>query len=347
MSRPVPAPPVPAEDDRSFDTLLDWAVARATSTTPMFSDGWGDPALLDDLLERLDTFEHPRSIEIHWFDGRRTRRGLYRFRGWFPTPDMSLPLPGRSRPAYVELLLPGDAFEGELPPICIHLAGTGDATHLGRRMLAAPLAKSPGIGALILQNPLYGERKPRGQQGTALRRITDQFLMNAATLEEARSLVRWSREEGYRSVGLTGYSMGGYMAAMTAQTLPWRVAAIPCATGNTAVYPLVESPLSKTIDWEALEAELPSGVSARARAADIMEEFALDRHGTLDDTRAAIVVGGLRDAFIRPDTVARLHLHWEGSELRWMDAGHTTGWLGHADVVRDAIADAFERLERG
>jgi pimeloyl-ACP methyl ester carboxylesterase len=330
---------------RRVAEFADRGIALATSRPPMFSHGWGDRERIEHLLDHLDRYASPPSIEIRWFHHERTCLGLHYLRGYFPTPATSLSLPPQSRMAYVEMLLPSDALHGSHPPVCIHLAGTGDATYIGRRIIAHPLARRRNIGALILQNPYYGERQPPWQHGTKLQRVTDQFAMNIATLEETRSLVRWLHERGVARVGVTGYSMGGYIAALAAQSLSTRVAVIPCATGDRVVYPFVYSPLARILDWEALEGDLPRGRSARRYMRDLMSRFAISRHGTLRDSRRAIVLGARYDAFVLPDEVRRLHRHWPRSELRWMESGHTTGWLLHRGPIRDAIADAFEQLD--
>jgi pimeloyl-ACP methyl ester carboxylesterase len=324
---------------------LDRGIALAVSLPKMFGEGWGDPDVLTELLERTDTFGPPAPIDVHFRPGRRRIDGLHVFEGFFESPDMGLPLPPESRTAYFQLVLPRGAFNGQLPPVCIHLAGSGDATYTGRRILSAPLARSKGIGALILQNPYYGERKPADQYGTKLNRVTDQFLMNIATIEEARSLLRWLREDGYPYVGITGYSMGGYVSALTAQLTDFPIAAIPCAAGNTVIDPVVFSPLSRIYDWEQLQRELDEEMSARELMAEIMGRFAIDRHGDLKHPELAVLLGSIRDEFIPPGEVVALHNHWSGSELRWIDAGHTTGWALHGEEIRDAIATAFRRLQ--
>ena len=323
---------------------VDRGIALAVSRPKMFSEGWGDPDLLAELILRTESFGEPREIEVTWRPGRRRVDGLHLFEGFFGSPDTDLPLPPEARTAYFQLLLPKDAFRGELPPVCVHLAGSGDATYTARRVLSAPLARSGGIGALILQNPFYAERKPEGQFGTKLGKVTDQFLMNLATIEEARSLLRWLRRDGYEHVGVTGYSMGGYMAALTAQLVSFPVAAIPCATGDTAIEPLVHSPLSRICDWATLGAQLGEGDSPRDLMAELMGQFAISTHGELLHPEYAVIVGTRRDEFIAVRDVEKLHRHWPGSELRWIDAGHTTGWALHGEEMREAVADAFERL---
>lgn len=328
----------------SIPQLVDRGIAVANSLPKMFSGGWGAPSLLKKLIRRTNDFGEPLPIEVEWKSGKRNWRGLHIFEGSFASPALDLPLPEESREARFQLILPPDPFEGEFPPVAVHLAGTGDFTYLGRRAVAEPLIREEGIGALLLQNPFYGDRRPAGQIGTKLRHVTDQFLMNLATIEETRSLLRWLREDGYEHVGVTGYSMGGYMAALTAQLTPSPLAVVPCATGNTATDPIVYSPLSKLFDWKKLNMELPPGESAREHLATLMGNFAISRHGTLGPENPAIIVAGLQDEFIPVSEVETLHLHWSHSELRWIDAGHTTGWALHGDELRAALSDAFRRL---
>lgn len=324
---------------------VDRGVAFTVGLQKMYADGWGDPDILSFLIERTtDFFPEPAEIDIEWDAGRQRRDGLWLFEGRFESPDMSLPLPPESRTAYLQFLLPEDAFEGALPPVCVHLAGSGDASYLGRRMQATPLAREDGIGALILQNPFYGDRRPEGQFGTKLRRVTDQLTMNLATIEEARSLLGWLRDDGYRDVGLTGYSMGGYMAAMAAQMVSFPLAVVPCATANTAAPPMVHSPLSQLYDWEALGRELRVNQSPKRLMTRLMRRFSISAHGTLAHPEFAIIVGTLRDEFIPPSGVVQLHRHWPGSQLRWIDAGHTTGWALHGPELRSALRDAFRQL---
>lgn len=330
-----------------FDRWLDRFVASATSLPRFFREGWGPLDLLDALVERASAtaLGPPARIDLRWRPGRRRVDGTYLFRGWFESPDTALPLPPRTRTAHVELLLPRDAFEGRLPAVCLHLAGTGDSTYVGRRLMAAPLARRHGIGAMILQNPYYGERKPSGQCGAKLGRVVDQLLMNLATLAESRALLRWLREEGYAPVGVTGYSMGGYMAALTAQHVSFPLAVVPCATGHSARYPLMESPLSRQIAWDALRTALPGRSDAHAFLSERLDRLSLSRLGTLSDDHTAILVGASHDLFVPPEHVKRLHTHWDEPELRWVDGGHTTGWTVHNATLRRAVLDAVRRLD--
>ncbi|MFB6264642.1 MAG: alpha/beta hydrolase family protein [Bradymonadaceae bacterium] len=329
----------------SISSFIDRTFATLTGLQELYGDGWGEPRLLEQLLGRIAHFDDPKPIDVHFSPGRRTWRGNHLYEGWFESPDMSLPLPAESRTAYFQLLLPPDPFDPNPPPLCIHLAGTGDTSYASRRRLAAPLAKKRGIAALILQNPYYGERRPNDQFWVALKEFTDQLTMNIATVEETRSLMQWFREDGYDRLGVTGYSMGGIMAAVAAQVAPFQVAAIPCAAGDSPAPTMLDSPLQDIVDWEALAADADGSIDPRTRLRELLDRLAVSHVGDPPETDSAIVLGAENDAFIPPAEVEQLHHHWKGSELRWLDASHITGWTLHPGAIRDAIADAFDRLE--
>lgn len=327
-----------------LDRALDHAIAYVTGIPKMFYEGWGDPELLEDLVEQARDVGPVPDIEVKWQQRKRQIDGTHIFEGWFRSPVRDIPLPSESRAAYFQMLLPHEPFVAPRARVCVHLAGTGDATYVGRRMLARPLLER-NIGAVILQNPFYGPRRPAWQRSTRLRSMTDQVALNLTAVQEARALLKWLREEGFESVGVTGYSMGGSMAAFAAQTVPFPVAAVPCAAGENSVAPLIDSPLRNICDWEVLGEEAGGADHAEMLMRQTLSSLALSEHGAPVAPEAAIILGSLHDEFVPPSGIVELHHHWAGSELRWLDAGHTTGWLLHGDEIRQAIADAFARLE--
>ncbi|MFW5968221.1 MAG: alpha/beta hydrolase family protein [Persicimonas sp.] len=326
-----------------LDRAVDHAIARLTGIPKMFYEGWGDSELLEELVDRGRNLGPIADIEVRWLKQKQARGGGHLFEGWFTTPASYLPLPAEARAAYFQMMLPENPFEEPKASVCVHLAGTGDATYIGRRLLARPLLEK-NIGAIILQSPYYGPRRPEWQSGTRLRNMTDMLMLNIAAIEEARSLVKWARREGFARMGVSGFSMGGTMAAFAAQSIPFAVAAIPCATGDTSVDPLVESPLRNICDWDVLAEEAGGPDEANMLMHQTLSSLALSEHGNPVLPEAAIIVGCRDDEFISTEDVLALHRHWQGAELRWIDAGHTTGWLMHGDEIRSAIADAFERL---
>jgi hypothetical protein len=59
-----------------------------------------------------------------------------------------------------------------------------------------------------------------------------------------------------------------------------------------------------------------------------------------------VVVGGRRDGIVPPADPAAIAQHW-GAELRWLEAGHVSAVLFHAEALRRAVRDALAGLRAG
>ncbi|KAF3837818.1 hypothetical protein F7725_009586 [Dissostichus mawsoni] len=90
-------------------------------------------------------------------------------------------------------------------PVCIHLAGTGDHFFWRRRTLMA---------------------RPMN--------VSDLLVMGGALILESTVLLRWLEREGYWPLGMTGISMGGYMASLAVTNWPKPIPLIPCLSWSTA-----------------------------------------------------------------------------------------------------------------
>lgn len=327
---------------------IDRGMSLILSARKLYPLGWGDSDELSKLVERTHTFDpEPADIDVEWVDKPTRRNGHTVQNGRFTSPTEDLNLPEATKTARFRIIRPTPPSRASQPsPVCIHLAGTSDTMYFGRQHLATPLAAEHGIASILLENPYYGSRQPKNQSGTNLNTVCDQLKMNIATVEETRSLVRWARRKGHEHIGMTGYSMGGIMSAAAAQQLCPPVAVIPCAAGTEAVHTLVNSPLEKIVDWQALQRETSGDSAARDAFEEFLSHLSLVNQGQLPDASKAVVVGAKHDEFVPPHEVVKLHKHWPGSRLRWLDAGHTTGWFLHQGEIRAAIVEAFEMVTR-
>ncbi|KAM9377488.1 protein ABHD18 [Pholidichthys leucotaenia] len=139
-------------------------------------------------------------------------------------------------------------------PVCIHLAGTGDHFFWRRRsLMARPMIKEAGIASLLLENPYYGYRKPKDQLRSSLKNVSDLFVMGGALILESTVLLRWLEREGYWPLGMTGISMGGYMASLAVTNWPKPIPLIPCLSWSTASSVFTTGVLSKAVNWSELE----------------------------------------------------------------------------------------------
>jgi dienelactone hydrolase len=317
--------------------LLDLVFGFAASRPRFFCDGWGDRGLCEGM--ELDELVRRRArLRVELGPAERAYGGLLS-EGTFESPESRLP--ACARRGRVKLLLPGGA-----PPrgVALHLAASGDQGFALRLRFAAPLL-ARGLGALVLENPYYGARRPANQLGPAVRTVSDLHLLAAATFQEGRALLRWLREElRVRLVGVTGFSMGGQMAAMVGASLPFPAAVVPIAGSFSPDSVFKAGVLRGIAHLAALCGRDEREEDARKRLMEMLARFSLARLPAPVCPEAAIVVGTARDGFVPPRDMRRTAAYW-GVELRWIRGGHVSAILRHQGTMREAIADAFERLE--
>jgi hypothetical protein len=224
--------------------------------------------------------------------------------------------------------------------MCIHLAATGDEGFLRRESFARRLLAA-GIGSIVLENPFYGSRRPRGQYGPVLRTVLDQFAMSTAMVDEARALLGWLRRAGYVP-GVTGYSLGGFMAAFAAAFVDFPVVVVPRAAGTSAAPVLTEWVLSRAVHWPSLARESGSVARARAELARYLSVVDLTRHPAPVAPELATVMVARHDRVFPHSTGVALHHHWPGSSLVVSNAGHVTSFFEDA-AHADAVVSGFRR----
>jgi dienelactone hydrolase len=316
---------------------LDLLVGRVLPAGAWFRDGWGDERVLADaLVEAAASRPAPPAIEVAW--EREARPPGLRIRdGWFPSPEARLP--PEVRRARVRLVEP----EGGAAAACLHLAATGEVGFGRRERLARPLL-AQGIAALFLEQPYYGSRRPQGQEGVRLRTVSDLVLMGAGAAREGRALLGWLRSRGFSRVGVSGFSMGGQMAAAAAASLPFPVAAAPLLPSDSPAFVFTEGLLAAYPRWEALAGPGTRPEAARERLREILARFAVTRLPRPRDPGAAVILGAEADGFVSAEDVRRIAAHWAGAELRWLPGGHARAFLQGAGEMRRAIRDALARL---
>ena len=89
--------------------------------------------------------------------------------------------------------------------------------------------------------------------GTKLRHVTDLPLLGRATIEETRALMDYFQNQlGFQHIVLSGNSMGGLHAAMTASLTPFPVGVVSWMAPPSAVPAFISGLMSSTCNWTKL-----------------------------------------------------------------------------------------------
>ena len=291
------------------------AVTRAKpSSRWFFPDGWGDEAALDHM--DISKAGPVARIQIEWHDDE----------GFFEAPLDDLPEPLRM--ARVHRV----SAKGHSNRVVVLLPAWDDETWRMRLRFAHELADR-GIDSVLLEAAYYGNRR-HYLVGPTIRTFADMARLSRAIVEEGRSLVRHFMELGYET-GIGGYSMGGSLAATAAALVEgeFAIAALAAAPHS----PALDGVMASRIAWDALA---PHGE-------DVLRERllmpSLTRIEPTPATKKAIIVAGRYDKFVPLALSMQIHEHWDGSELRILDAGHATLLVRRHRELVQAIVDAFGR----
>ncbi|MBZ4418035.1 alpha/beta hydrolase family protein [Myxococcus sp. RHSTA-1-4] len=319
--------------------VVDVLFAGLARRARLFTDGWGDERFLEDVVVGTAFLPEPARLIPVWGEPASRREGVVRD-GTFTSP---LPLLApAARTGHVRWLSAGEA-RGHAA--CVVLAASREEGFALRERLYAPLVRE-GIDCFLLENPYYGLRRPLGQRGGALRTVSDHVLMNLGMVEEARALLSWLRGAGYARLGVAGYSMGGYMAALTAALFPEPVAVAALAAGASPVPVFTRGLLSWSIAFEELDGSRRDAGQARARLGRIFDLANLTKFPPPRQPGAAILLACRKDGFVPAAETRALHAHWKQSELRWVNAGHVSAIVTERAALRAAVRDALARVQR-
>jgi hypothetical protein len=323
---------------------IDYVLAFSMIRRRLFTDGFGDAAQVDRVLSGARFEAPPQPIAITWAAPPRIEGNLAIRDGTFSSPTAELPEAARS--AHVREILPRTRRPAPEQPMYVVLAASGEEGFTSRMRLFQPMVEAAGIGVLLLENPLYGLRRPPGQKGTAIRTVSEHMLMALGMMDEARSLLAWLAAEGHTRLGVTGFSMGASMAAVVAARWPRPIAAALFGVGRSAVPVFTRGLLSRSINFERLGSGEGGAEEARERLSRYIALTDLDRHPLPRCPAAAVLVGARRDGYVFPDEVQKLHELWTGSEIRWLSTGHAGALVQHSEALRQAAVEAMERLGR-
>lgn len=312
--------------------VVDVAIALLSRRSKIFTLGWGDEDFLARLQHQVSHADVPDEIVLNWQDVE-TRSGIARRDASFTSPFCELP--DAARIAHLRAITcPANRTA------CVLLAGSHDEGYRIRERVFGSLVNR-GVDLYLLENPYYGVRRIPG--GVAAIKVSDQAMMAVAMVLEARALLGWLRPQ-YEKLAVAGYSMGGHMAAIAAAVTAFPVACAALATGASASTIYTRGLMSWCVDFNGLAGDPAQQRWAKDRLHGFFDAADISRFPPPKRVDAAIILGCSRDGYVLGTETERLHRHWAGSNLRWLNAGHFSALITSRKTLCDCVVDALAQL---
>ena len=180
-----------------------------------------------------------------------------------------------------------------------------------------------GVNALKFELPFHCLRRPR-QPGQINNLISDDLVTMIEgvrhCLADILSLRLWLLEQGCPSVSLWGYSLGGWLAGLlSAHPQPFKLALLQNAVAR----------------MDIAMATLPFAEVARQSMAISpvnLDVFNLHNHNS--NFEHTLILEGMRDLFVPPETLDDLAARWPNTELWRMPHSHISICFGAITLLR-------------
>jgi len=296
----------------------------------LFPGGWGDAAVLDLYRKPVRDLSLSAAVELDWIPGP-VLNDLHVWDAAFPSP--ALELPEVARVAHLRMVSPVPKPDR----IVLLMAAFNDHGYATRFSFARHLARR-GIASVMLENPLYGKRRVNAHK-QATRTVLDLLVMGKAATLEAVSVLDALRQSTSARLGVSGYSMGGNIAALVGSVNPFPVALAPLAPPHSPGPVFAQGVLSRTVMWGSL-----GGLHRREELGRVLGSASALHFPAPPHTAHAVLAAPRGDGYIPRQTTRDLNQHWPGSELRWLPGGHASLWMFGKAQLAAAVERAFVRL---
>jgi dienelactone hydrolase len=221
--------------------------------------------------------------------------------------------------------------------VCVHGYQMGSA---GIDLLAFPpawLHHELGLNLIVPVLPLHGARKAgrRSGDGFLSGDIMDSVHAEAQAMWDIRRMLGWVREQGDASIGVLGYSLGGYNTALLATLedgLACAIAGIPLAD-----IPGVLMQHGSTLEFQEV---LQNGFEAQMRK--VMRVVSPLASKPLVPVDGRFIFGAVADRLVPAAQVRDLWEHWDRPQIEWYQGAHIT-FRAHPGV-RSLMDEGLRKL---
>jgi len=171
--------------------------------------------------------------------------------------------------------------------------------------------------------PFHGVRKPRGALFSGEFFWTADLVRTVEAIRQAvhdaRSAVRWLRDQGYERIGVTGISLGGAIAMLLACVEPTPDYVIPII----AHLQLVDAVEQAGILWRMRHDLEQWGVGEAERRALFGRLGWADYRPVLPPERQ-LWIQAREDGYIDARLAEKQHVEWGEPPILWIEGGHMT-----------------------
>jgi len=198
-----------------------------------------------------------------------------------------------------------------------------------------PLLKA-GFSVALLSHPFHFERTPAGTYSGELMVSGDVVLTVEAfrqSVADLVGLVNWLRGSGDAVVGLVGYSLGGYLAALVACLRDDLDFVVIGAAGGSVVSPILDTGLGVNVREDLAS----TGMDHREQLERAWGIISPERLSLRVDSRKVLLVAGRYDRIMLRDSVVRLWEKWGRPPISWEDQGHYTLLAVPGRLVRRSL----------
>jgi dienelactone hydrolase len=183
--------------------------------------------------------------------------------------------------------------------------------------------KDLGVDVAYLQLPFHGWRSPRGQLFPGEWFWTADLVRSIESVRQAmcdlRTVLSYFRDMGYEEVGVTGLSLGGSIAMLSACLDPTPDYVVPLIAHLELREALEDAPIlwrMKTdLERFGVDATRRKSLFDRLAITDVRPILAADRQ---------LWVAGREDGYLKADLVERQWERWGRPPIEWLVGGHMT-----------------------
>jgi hypothetical protein len=311
---------------------------RSLESGKYFSSGWGSFNAIESVRRHFCAPLEANPADVQWAANWEST-DLYRYRdGYFPSPRFQEFLPDESRLERFRLVLP---YGVPTPPIYIVMATTAEEGYASRLLdFSEPLALR-GVGTMLLEHPFLGVRRPPSQATSKLNHVSDLLLEGGAVVEEARSLLLYLYDSGFKKLGVAGISKGGHHAALVASLCQIELSSVTLVAPHSGIPVFTEGLFSRLVDWNALGAKSSDELSMKAKLRDILAFTSIEHLPPPTYDSRLVTLAARHDKVVPRYSFETYARHWKNSTIHWLRGGHVSSIAFHKETMRNAMIKAI------